>query len=209
MKKKIIVSLLVITLAFSGCGRSEASTSNISEPSSDESIPEPAADEQEEREAEENNIVDTSNNTANENLDELEKKMTNSSISIEPAYEDGSPKKELQDYAVDIIMGNYTYTDIESISINDNLGTEEEGDYIILARLIWNQKNKASTSKEMLSMYSSDFAARIGMDQSSVKEVAIFWTVPYLDNAGAKWAYERVDTGMQLSDTTLDSIFSE
>ena len=78
-----------------------------------------------------------------------------------------------------------------------------------MARLIWNQKNKASTSKEMLSMYSSDFAARIGIEQPSVSEVVIFWTVPYLDNAGAKWSYERVDAGMQLSDNSMDSVFNE
>ena len=130
-------------------------------------------------------------------------------ISVEPTYEAESAEKKLQDYAVKIITENYTYTSIESISINENLGTDEDGDYIILARLTWNQKNKASTSKEMLSMYSSDFAARIGTEQPSVKEVAIFWTIPYLDNASAKWSYERVDAGMQLSDNMLDSIFAE
>ncbi len=209
MKKKLIFSLLIITLAFSGCGSSKTSTSGIPESSSGETTAEPTVDEQEELEPEESGLPNTSDNNANENSDDPEEETADSSISIEPVYEEGSSEKELQDYAVKIIMENYTYTDIESISINDDLGTDEEGDYIILARLIWNQKNKASTSKEMLSMYSSDFAARIGIEQPSVSEVAIFWTVPYLDNASAKWSYERVDAGMQLSDNSMDSVFNE
>ncbi len=131
------------------------------------------------------------------------------SNSIEPVYEEGSFEKELQDYAVKIIMENYMHTDIESLTINENLGTEEDGDYIILAKLTWNQKNKASTSLNMLSMYSSDFAARIGTDQPPVNEVAIFWTIPYLENANAKWSYERSDYGMYLSDSMMDSVFDQ
>ena len=61
----------------------------------------------------------------------------------------------------------------------------------------------------MLEMYSSDFAARIGSDQPAVNEVAIFWTVPYLDNANAKWAYERNGEGMYLSDNMMDSVFNQ
>ncbi len=158
-----------------------------------------------------NNVASNSSSTFKESstLQHTQKPTSTPLISMEPTYEDGSAQKKLQDYVVKIITENYTYTSIESISINENLGTEEKGDYTILARLTWNQKNRASTSKEMLSMYSSDFAARIGMEQPSVKEVAIFWTIPYLDNASAKWSFERVDAGMQLSDNMLDSIFDE
>lgn len=190
MKKKLIFLLLIITLAFSGCESSKTSTSDIQKSSSREAS-------------------NTSDNNTNENSDEPEEETMDSSISIEPVYEEGSFEKELQDYAVKIIMENYMYTDIESLTINENLGTEEDGDYIILAKLTWNQKNKASTSLNMLSMYSSDFAARIGADQPSVNEVTIFWTIPYLENANAKWSYERSDYGMYLSDSMMDSVFDQ
>lgn len=134
---------------------------------------------------------------------------TSEDISVQPEYEDGSPKKELQDYAVNIIIENYNSTEIDSLSINDALGTDEPDDYIILVNLIWNAKNSASTSKDVLELYSEDFAAQIGRDQSSVKEIAIFWTIPYLNNATAKWSYEREGDGMYLSDNMMDSIFNE
>ncbi|MCI8925214.1 MAG: hypothetical protein HFI45_14675 [Lachnospiraceae bacterium] len=208
MKKKLVFSLLMITLTFSGCESSKTSTSDIPK-SSSEVTTGLTVDDQEELELEEDDFPNTSDNNTNETSGEPEEETADSSISIEPIYEEGSLEKELQDYAVKIITENYTYTDIESLTVNENLGTEEDGDYIILARLTWNQKNKASTSQDMLSMYSSDFAARIGMDQPSVNEVAIFWTVPYLNNANAKWSYERNDDGMYLSDNMMDSVFDQ
>ncbi len=206
MKRKLVFSLLMITLTFSGCESSKTSTSDIPK-SSSEVTTGLTVDDQEELELEEDDFPNTSDNNTNETSGEPEEETADSSISIEPIYEEGSLEKELQDYAVKIITENYTYTDIESLTVNENLGTEEDGDYIILARLTWNQKNKASTSQDMLSMYSSDFAARIGMDQPSVNEVTIFWTVPYLNNANAKWSYERNDDGMYLSDNMMDSVF--
>lgn len=198
----------MITLTFSGCESSKTSTSDIPK-SSSEVTTGLTVDDQEELELEEDDFPNTSDNNTNETSGEPEEETADSSISIEPIYEEGSLEKELQDYAVKIITENYTYTDVESLTVNENLGTEEDGDYIILARLTWNQKNKASTSQDMLSMYSSDFAARIGMDQPSVNEVAIFWTVPYLNNANAKWSYERNDDGMYLSDNMMDSVFDQ
>lgn len=136
-------------------------------------------------------------------------KSSSSNTSISPVYETGSIEKELQDYAVDVIAENYSNIDINSISINQDLGTEEDSDYIILVNLTWNQKNSASTSKEVLALYSEDFAARIGSGQSLINEISIFWTVPYLDNATAKWSYEKNGNGMYLSDNMMDSIFDE
>lgn len=53
-------------------------------------------------------------------------------------------------------------TQIDRITINDDLGTEADGDYIALVYLTWNQKNTEKTSKKMLEMYSSDLAATLG-----------------------------------------------
>lgn len=201
MKKKLVILLLASIWALHGCGSSKASELPASNQQSaieddpEEELPYfPGS-----TDAEQSSTITESdlNNAASE------------PTFIEPEYVEGSTEKELQNYAAKIITENYTYTTIDSITINEDLGTEEEGDYVVLARLTWEQKNSGSTSKEVLAMYSSDLAARFGTDQLSVKEIAIFWTVPYLNDANAKWAYERVDSGMQLSDNMLDNAFSQ
>lgn len=70
------------------------------------------------------------------------------------------------------------------------MGTDADGDCIALVYLTWNQKNTGKTSKKMLEMYSSDLAATLGEQNSSVNEIAIFWTVPHLNDT-AKCSYKR------------------
>lgn len=41
-------------------------------------------------------------------------------------------------------------TQIDRTTINDDLGTEADGNYIALVYLTWNQKNTGKTSKKML-----------------------------------------------------------
>ena len=198
MEKKIAIAMLTLALAIS-----TTACNSAKEPSNKDSIKSEEDAEPLKEELPEETENDTSEPDISDDVDLKE------IPSVEPAYEDGSTEKEIQNYAVNIINDNYTDTDIEQMEINENLGTEEDGDYIILARLTWNTKNSGTSSKEMLEMYSSDFAARIGAEQPAVNEVAIFWTVPYLDNANAKWAYERKDEGMYLSDNMMDSVFSQ
>lgn len=64
-------------------------------------------------------------------------------------------------------------TQIDRITINDDFGTEADGDDIALVYLTWNQKNTGKTSKKMLEMYLSDLAATLGEQNSSVNEIAI------------------------------------
>lgn len=197
MKKKLATLLLALTLAISvtACGEhSKGKEDFIESEETTETLQEEPSEESDEDLSEQ----EVSDDIESEDI-----------MIIEPEYENGSAEKGIQDYAVSIIAENYTDTDINEIAINENLGTEEGGDYIILARLTWNVKNSGSMSKKMLEMYSSDFAARIGNDQLAVNEVAIFWTVPYLDNANAKWAYERNGEGMYLSDNMMDSVFNQ
>lgn len=105
-----------------------------------------------------------------------------------------SEKEQIEKTIRDRIISEYTMTDIDSITINDDAGTETDGDYIALVNLTWNQKNDGKKSKEVLSLYSSDLAATLGAEVPSVNEVAIFWTVPYL-NANAKCSYQRSGEG--------------
>lgn len=81
-------------------------------------------------------------------------------------------------------ISDYDYTTVDSITINDDAGTDTPDDYIALVNLTWSQKNSQETTKKMLDMYSQDMAARIYKDSSSVQEICIFWTIPYL-NASA------------------------
>lgn len=198
MKKKTATLLLALALAISvvACGGDAPDTDDSTNPKeTEETLHEEQSEETDGNDLSEEDISDS---VESEEI-----------VSIAPEYEDGSVEKDIQNYAANIIRENYIDTDIQELTINENLGTEESGDYIILARLTWNVKNSGSTSKEMLEMYSSDFAARIGSDQPAVNEVAIFWTVPYLDNANAKWAYERNGEGMYLSDNMMDSVFNQ
>lgn len=81
-------------------------------------------------------------------------------------------------------------TQIDRITINDDLGTDADGDYIALVYLTWDQTNTGTKSKKMLKMCSSDLAATLAKQNSSVNEIAIFWTVPYLNDT-AKCSCKR------------------
>lgn len=104
------------------------------------------------------------------------------------------------------IEEKYRDTDVESITLNEHAGTDVEDDYIALVRLTWNVKNSGKTSKEMLSMYSSDLAATVAEKCPNVQEIAIFWTVPYL-NDNAKCAYERKNGNMYEMDIVWGKSF--
>lgn len=102
----------------------------------------------------------------------------------------------------------YLDTKIDNITVNPDMGTEKNDDYVVLVRLTWNVKNSSEQSKKMLDMYSSDMAARIYQDLPEVQELAIFWTVPYLNNGNAKISFERVSGGMKYSDKVFDGNFN-
>ena len=105
------------------------------------------------------------------------------------------------------IEDKYASTDITKITLNEDLGTDTEGDLIALVYLTWNVSNSGKTSKEMLSMYSSDLAATVASDCPNIQEIAIFWEVPYL-NDNAKCSYERKDDGMYEMDMVWGSAFN-
>lgn len=113
----------------------------------------------------------------------------------EPLTETAQIEADLQK----IINENYTYTTVDRFSINPNYGTEDDdSDYVALVYLTWSQKNSRDTTQEVLSMYSEDFAARVGANVPLVSEFAVFWTVPYHDESqtAMKFTYDRKDEGM-------------
>ena len=62
-------------------------------------------------------------------------------------------------------------------------------------------------AKEMLKMYSDDLAATLANENDTVQEIAIFWTVPYLNDT-AKCSYERVPDGFVVMDEMWGNAFS-
>ncbi|MCI8992994.1 MAG: hypothetical protein HFG80_09815 [Eubacterium sp.] len=139
-----------------------------------------------------NEMQEESNNEINQSLSEND---TDSVI-----QEEISVESEIETAIRDHITDQYSNTDIDSITINENLGTDAEGDYIALVYLTWNVKNTAKTSKEVLELYSNDLAATLAESCPSIQELAIFWTVPYLNDASAKCSYERKDGAMYTMD---------
>lgn len=107
-----------------------------------------------------------------------------------------------------IVNEYYSSTDVTEIILNENAGTDDEGDYVALVYLTWNVKNKPDMTKQMLAMYSEDFAARVGQDIESITDFAIFWTVPYYSetDTAAKYSYERKDGGMYQTDEMISNI---
>ena len=91
--------------------------------------------------------------------------------------------QKIEKILTDRITEQYTMTQIDRITINDDLGTEADGDYIALVYLTWDQKNTGS-----------------------VNEIAIFWTVPYLNDT-AKCSYQRNGDGFVEMDMAWGKAF--
>lgn len=111
-------------------------------------------------------------------------------------------KQDIETAARAIVADNYPQTDVSRVTVNEDYGTEVEGDFVLLMYLTWNVKNSAKMTNKMLVMYSEDFAARVGSDLENVQEVALFWTAPYHSetDTAVKCSYERRGSGMYQTD---------
>ena len=47
----------------------------------------------------------------------------------------------------------------------------------------------------------------MNIDLPEVQELAVFWTVPYLNNGSAKVSFERTEKGMKYTDKVFDKNF--
>lgn len=99
-----------------------------------------------------------------------------------------------------VIEKEYRKVEINEITINENLGTEEDGDYIALVYLDFNVMNPEGTGNKMMRMYSDDLVANLansGID--TVCEAAVFWKDDY-NNRNLKYAYEYENGGFYITD---------
>ncbi|MGL4569638.1 MAG: hypothetical protein ACRCVJ_01070 [Clostridium sp.] len=80
-------------------------------------------------------------------------------------------KKELDD--------KVTNTTLDSLQVNENLGTDSNKDVVVLANLSWSTKNSEKTTKKMLEMYSEHIAAILAPELAEGSEIALFWKAEY------------------------------
>ncbi|NMB42369.1 MAG: hypothetical protein GX996_10630 [Firmicutes bacterium] len=94
----------------------------------------------------------------------------------------------------------YKNTLVDKIVINENLGTDTQGDYIALIYLVYDIKNTTKTGNEIMRMYSDDLVATMApKSTTSISEATIFWEDEY-NNRTVKYAYEYKDGGFYLTD---------
>lgn len=135
----------------------------------------------------------THNKPKNDNDDPVENEIVEKEVP--------DRKKEIEKVVKSRIdEGDYTSTKLDKITINNNLGDEEEETYITLVYMEFDIKNRRNTANEMMRMYSDDLAATLakkGIDD--VAEIAVFWEDEY-NERDLKYAYEYKDGGFFIMD---------
>ncbi|WP_053215878.1 hypothetical protein [Bacillus altitudinis] len=108
--------------------------------------------------------------------------------------EELSTLKSEAEYEIEsIVEDNYKSASIEKIEINQDMSTDQDNKLIALVYLSFDFKNSAQTSYNMVEMFSDDLASKIGTDNNTINQIAVFWKVPYIDEEEtlAKFSYER------------------
>lgn len=121
------------------------------------------------------------------------------------------PKKQTREDKITTLVqkyiDNYILTEIDYISVNEDLGTKKKGDYVVLVHLIWRGVTNRR-SKENMITFSNDIAARMYNDFPKAQELAVFWDSK--DNGGnGKMAFVRKRNGMYLDNEYWDLAFNQ
>ena len=69
--------------------------------------------------------------------------------------------QKIEKILTDRITEQYTMTQIDRITINDDLGTEADGDYIALVYLTWDQKNIGMLPKYLITSSSKTLTSML------------------------------------------------
>lgn len=120
-----------------------------------------------------------------------------SSETVENTYEENnntsenSTKEDVQYTRLDEIKQDIDYvlskelrnqitnTTLENLQVNENLGTDNSEDVIVLVDLSWSTKNLENTTRTMLEMYSDHLAAKLSSQLAEGSEIALFWKAEY------------------------------
>jgi len=134
--------------------------------------------------------------------DETDSEETYDSEATDEEDELESLKSDVEYEIESIVEDNYTTASIEKIEINEDMGSDKPNKLIALVHLSFDVKNSAQTSYNMVELYSDDLAAKIGSENDTVNQIAVFWKVPYIDKHEtlAKFSYERSGEHMIITD---------
>lgn len=146
---------------------------------SDETLAEPEEDIQDTSETlaePEEDIQDTSETLAKPEEDIQD---TNETL-VESKKDITEEMKDIAYYVISSELGDpITNTKLDSLNVNENLGTDSEEDVIVLANLSWSTKNLEKMTREMLEMYSNHLAAKLAPKLADGSEIALFWYAEY------------------------------
>ncbi|AST93490.1 hypothetical protein BC6307_20565 [Sutcliffiella cohnii] len=142
-----------------------------------------------------NNDEDNTSNNAVDNASDV----TETDDQVENIEVELTEKEKIERTVEQIVDEDFNGTTISQLLVNENLGLGD-GSYIVLPHLVWDVKNRAGTTREMLEMYSDHLAAKLA--DYNVSEVTVFWEVPYHleGNNSAKFNYERQGDGMAIGE---------
>ena len=88
-------------------------------------------------------------------------------------------KEEVTKLVNDIIKESNLYgVSISNLQVNNN-ASKNDGSKIALVYLEWDVSNSASTTRQMLEMYSARIVGMALVKDQSINEAVLFWEVPY------------------------------
>lgn len=67
---------------------------------------------------------------------------------------------------------------LNNVQVNTN-ASKNDGSKIALVYLTWDESNSASTTRQMLEMYSARIVGKALVKDQSINEAVLFWEVPY------------------------------
>lgn len=217
MKKLTIILFILISIfSLSACSSGETKSSDP--------IPESQSNQLETK----SNLLPTDPTTEIETTlapsieESLEKSTTVSeSINESVAQEDVTSKAEAETNPIDDLKFNVRSAiskstsridvSINDITINENLGTDDENDFVVLAYLSFDVKNTAQTTKKMLNLLNNEIGTNMAKIDN-ISELTIFWEVPYLNQSQdniAKANLLRNDEGLYFEEEWYDSSIFE
>ena len=124
----------------------------------------------------------------------VEKKKEKNKTNNKKVNKKDERKKGIERFVKKKFKDEYGGSELDSITINEHLGTENPDDYILLVYADFKRKKFADTTEKMINMYSSDLAASIAEKYPEVQEVVVMWDAEYI-GVSAKCSYERRDDG--------------
>ncbi len=95
---------------------------------------------------------------------------------------------------------DYTFAILKNIRVNEDLGHDDDGYYIVLVNFDFDVENTRETGNRTMRMYSDDLVASLANEGiTNVSEAAIFWNDDY-NNRSVKYAYTYRDGGFFIAD---------